>query len=239
MAIYNDKEFGLNLKKARKKAGLSQENFAYALKVTTATISRFEQGVTIPTIKQVCVMCNEMGISVNELLDNSNKIVNLENSKNIFKTNMLYMYYKGIYPTTQKTALLKFKIEIIEHPEKVEVNLRDYRTEKIYLTGYMLSDNNNICDMVFENYKPNNPKYEVGMITVNIASNMDSLMMGVLRATSSKNVPNDRKCIISKKDVEFTNDMLRMLKITDNEKLKINEDDFWYIDITNKEDFEE
>ena len=80
MSIYNDKEFGLNLKKARKKAGLSQENLAYALKVTTATISRFEQGVTIPTIKQVCIMCNEIGISVNELVDNSSKIVNKENA---------------------------------------------------------------------------------------------------------------------------------------------------------------
>jgi len=239
MAIYNDKEFGINLQKARKKAGLSQENLAHSLKVTTATISRFEKGVTIPTMKQVCIMCNEIGITVNELLDNSNKIVNIENSKNVFRTNMIYMYYKGIYPTTRKTAKLKFKIEIIEHPEKVEINLLDYKTNRIYLTGYMLSDNNSICDMVFENYKPNNPKYEVGIITVNISSNMDGLMLGVLRATSPQNVPNDRKCIISKKDVEFTKDMLDLLKITENEKSEIDKNDYWYIDITNKEDFEE
>lgn len=239
MKNYDSKEFGLNLKNARKQAGLSQENLAYVLKTTTATISRFEKGVTIPTIKQVFTMCNEIGISIDKLFNCYGKIINKENSKNVFKTDTLYLFYKGIYPTTQKTALLKFKIEITERDESVEVNLLDYKTNKIYMTGYMLSDNNSICDMIFENYKANNNKYEVGIITVNISSNMDKLMLGVLRATNSKNIPNDRKCIISRKDVEFTEDMLEYLKITDAEKININENDAWYIDITNKEDYEE
>ena len=68
---------------------------------------------------------------------------------------------------------------------------------------------------------------------------MDSLMLGVLRANNYKNVPNDRKCIISKNDIEFTNDMLELLKVTENEKNNFIENDSWYIDITNKEDYEE
>lgn len=239
MAIFDEKDFGIRLRTERKKAGLSQENLAYALNVTKSTISRFEKGITSPTPKQIAIMCNEMNINVNKLFDNSEKIVNKENSKNVFKTNMLYMYYKGIYPTTKKTAFLKFKLEIIEHSEIVEVNLLDFNTNKIYMTGYMLSDNDNTCDMIFENYKPNNNKYEVGIITVNISNNMDNLMLGVLRATNSQNIPNDRKCVISKNNIEFTNEIKELLKVTDAEKLNFCENDCWYIDITNKEDFEE
>lgn len=239
MPIFDDKEFGLRLKNERKKVGLSQENLAYSLGVTKSTISRFEKGLTSPTPRQIAIMCHEMNINVNKLFNDSDKIANKDNSKNVFKTNILYMYYKGIYPTTKKKALLKFKLEIIEHSEKVEVNLLDINTNKIYMTGYMLSDNNSTCDMIFENYKPNNTKYEVGIITVNISGNMEGLMLGVLRAINSQNMPNDRKCIISKKNVEFTEDMLELLKITDKEKADINENDCWYIDITNKEDFEE
>ena len=132
MAIFNNKDFGLRLRNERKKAGLSQENLAYALNVNKSTISRFEKGSTSPTPKQIAIMCHEMNINVNKLFDSSERIMNKENSRNIFRTDMLYMYYKGIYPSTRKTAFLKFKIEIIEHSELVEVNLLDFNTNKIY-----------------------------------------------------------------------------------------------------------
>ena len=51
MAIFNDKEFGIRIRNERKKAGLSQENLAYALNVSKSTISRFEKGITSPTPK--------------------------------------------------------------------------------------------------------------------------------------------------------------------------------------------
>lgn len=238
MVIYNDKEFGINLRNARKKAGLSQENLAYALNVTTATISRFEKGVTIPTMKQVWIMCNEIGINVSELLDNSSNIINKENSKNPFKTKILYLYYKGIYPTTKKMCRLKFKLEITEHLENVTVNLLDYKTNKIYMTGYLLADNHTAI-MVFENYKPNSSKLEVGKIVINISSNLDRLMMGALSVTNNDNVPNERKCILSKKDLEFTDDLLESLKITEAEFESMKKLDAWYMNINNKEDYEE
>lgn len=239
MASFNNKEFGKRLKRERKKSGLSQENLADALNLKKSAICRFENGLTSPTINQVALMCKEMNINVSKLFDDTERIANKNNIKNVFNTDTLYMYYKGIYPKSKKTALLKFKLEIIEYPEKIEVNLLDYKTNKIYMTGYMLSDNNNTCDMIFENYKPNSIKYEVGMITVNISSNINGFMLGVLRANNSQNIPNDRKCIISKKNVEFSNEMLELLKISKEEKQNIEELDAWYIDITNKDDFEE
>lgn len=42
-----------------------------------------------------------------------------------------------------------------------------------------------------------------------------------------------------KKDIEFTDEMLKDLKITTEEIEKLQNINIWYVDIENKEDFEE
>lgn len=238
MATFNKKAFGERLKKIRKQKGLTQENLANSLNVNPATISRFESGRLLPDIEQISIICDELDIFVSDLLSSNTKIVNKENSKNVFKTKILYLYYKGIYPTSKKTAKLKFKIEIIERTENIEINFLDYKTNKIYMTGYMLADSN-IAIMVFENYKADSPRLEVTKITVNISNNFNGLMLGSLSATNGNYVPNERKCIISKKDLEFSDQMLDMLKVTREELEDIEKQDAWYININNKADYEE
>lgn len=238
MATFNKKSFGERLKKIRKQKGLTQENLANSLNVNPATISRFESGRLLPDIEQISVICDELDVFVSDLLSSNTKIVNKENSKNVFKTKTLYLYYKGIYPTSKKTAKLKFKIEIIERTENIEINFLDYKTNKTYMTGYMLSDNN-IAIMVFENYKVDSPRLEVTKITVNISNNFNGLMLGSLSATNGNYVPNERKCIISKEDLDFSKKMLDMLKITKEELEDIKKQDAWYININNKADYEE
>lgn len=238
MSTFNKKAFGERLKKIRKQKGLTQEILANSLNVNPATISRFESGRLLPDIEQISIICDELDIFVSDLLYSNTKIVNKENSKNVFKTKILYLYYKGIYPTSKKTAKLKFKIEIIERTENIEINFLDYRTNKIYMTGYMLADNN-IAIMVFENYKADSPRLEVTKITVNISNNFNGLMLGSLSATNGNYVPNERKCIISKKDLEFSDQMLDRLKVTREELEDIEKQDAWYININNKADYEE
>lgn len=238
MATFNKKAFGEKLKKIRKQKGLTQENLAHSLNVDISTISRFESGRLLPNIEQISILCDELDIFVNELLTSSDKIINKENSKNVFKTKILYLYYKGIYPSTNKVAKLKFKIEIIERTENIEINFLDYKTNKIYMTGYMLADNN-IAIMVFENYKANSPRLEVTKIVVNISNNFNDLMLGSLSATNGNYVPNERKCIISKQDLNFSDNMLDMLKVTKEELQAIEEQDAWYMNINNKDDYEE
>lgn len=48
-----NKEFSERLKKARIEAGLSQQDLANALKVTRATVSRYENGERMPTINKL------------------------------------------------------------------------------------------------------------------------------------------------------------------------------------------
>lgn len=238
MPKFDSKEFGLSLKNARLKKGYSQENVANEMNTGISTISRFESGKLIPNAEQISKICEILEIYVSDLFDSSNRVMNKENSMNPFKTKTLYLFYKGVYATTKKKARLKFKIEIVERPEVVEVNLVDYRSGTIYMSGYMLSDDG-MAVMIFENYKPYNNKFEVGKIVVNISNNLDKMMMGALSVTNDKNIPNTRKCILSKHDLEFSDEMLQMLKITDEELAEMKSNDAWYMNITNKEDYEE
>ena len=113
----------------------------------------------------------------------------------------------------------------------------DYKKDFIYLTGYLQSDNH-IAVFVFENYKENNLRFELSHLIVNIARGTNKLMLGTFHCTNGQYVPSIRKCIVSKKDLEFTNDLLEKLKITDSEKESLNKNNILYLDITDTYTFE-
>ena len=52
----------------RKEKGLTQEQLAEKLGVTSKSISRWENGNTMPDYSLLKVLCNELDINVNELL---------------------------------------------------------------------------------------------------------------------------------------------------------------------------
>ena len=87
MTKFDKKEFGNNIKKARKDKGLSQENLADILCVTRSAITRYENGEIFPNPEQISIICDALDIYPNDLFDSSNnKIINKENSKNPFKS---------------------------------------------------------------------------------------------------------------------------------------------------------
>ncbi len=88
------------------------------------------------------------------------------------------------------------------------------------------------------NYKPNSPRLECTQINVNIANGIDRLMKGALFCTNGKYEPSSRKCFISKIDLEFTDEMFEELKITKQEFREMEKINIWYLDVKNKEDFE-
>lgn len=63
-------------------------------------------------------------------------------------------------------------------------------------------------------------------------------MLGTFHCTNGEYVPSIRKCIISKDNLEFTDNLLEKLKITDAEKETLNQNNILYLDITDKYDFE-
>ena len=64
-------------------------------------------------------------------------------------------------------------------------------------------------------------------------------MLGSLHCTNGHYVPSDRKCIITKEDLEFTDEMLERLKFTEAEIKEMTEKNILYLDVINKYEFED
>ena len=237
MTEFNKKDFGKKLKNARKSKGLSLDNLGKAIGKNATTIGRYERGEILPDAKQIYLLCNELEISEYELFSQT-KLKNKENSINPFETNILYLYYIAYYPKTNKYDKGKFKLKITEKNNICFVDFLDYKTDKIYLSGYILSDTN-IAIFILENYKPNNLRLEVTEIILNIARGTNDIMLGSLHCTNGNYVPSNRKCIISKKDLDFSDEMLEKLHFTRKEINDLIDKNILYLDVINKYDFED
>lgn len=237
MSSFNKKEFGENIRKFRKAKGLSQENLAMAIDKTPATIARYENGEIIPNAEQIYLICNELGIYEYELFNNTRKITNTENCTNPFNTDILYIYYIAYYPKSKKFDKAKFRLKLTQKPDLCRVDFMEYKQEYIYLSGYLQADHH-MAVFVFENYKENNLRFELSHIILNIVNGTDKLMLGTFHCTNGEYTPSIRKCIVSKNDIEFTDDLLDKLKITEAEKENLNEHNILYLDITDTYAFE-
>lgn len=237
MVKFDEKEFGERLKKFRKEKGLSQENLAHAINKSNSTIARFESGEIIPNAEDIFLLCKELEIDEYELFKSSNKPISEKESVNPFNTNTLYIYYNGYYHSTNKYNKCKFKINIYNKQNYCALEFVDYKTDKIYMTGYIESDNY-MAFFRFNNYKINSPRLECTQIDVNISNGTENLMKAALFCTNDKYEPCCRKCYISEKDLEFSDEMLNELKINDIEIEKMKELNIWYMNIESKEDFE-
>lgn len=237
MGIFNNKEFGNRIREARKAKGYSLENLAQAIHKTRSTTARYESGEILPDAEIISLICKELEIAEYELFNSPIKLNNLENSKNPFGVKTLYLYYKAFFKSTKKFGKGKFKLNIIEKPDCCKVDFVDYKTNKIYLSGHIVADDN-IAVFIFENYKPNNPRLEISEIILNISAGMNRLMLGTLYCTNGNYVPSIRKCVISKTDVEFDDIIEQKLKVKETEKKQLIDEDVLHIELEYTEDFE-
>ncbi|MGN1298668.1 MAG: multiprotein-bridging factor 1 family protein [Candidatus Scatovivens sp.] len=237
MSEFNKIEFGNKLKAARQKNGLSLEYVAKMVGKTHSTIIRYEKGEIIPDAEMVSKLCKVLDIYSGDLYkDSSINLINVENSNNPFKVDKLYLYYKG-FIGKNKIGKFKLVIDINSKNDFVEVKISDYKTKKPILIGNMLADDN-IVSIRTENYKPNYPRLETNQIIINISEGTNGILLGTMHCTNGNYVPNMKKCLISKKDLIFTDIMLEMLKCTNEEKENFSKNDIWLADIEQLQNFE-
>lgn len=60
---------GKNMAQRRKELGITQESLAEYASVDAETISRFERGVTTPSLKTLEVLAARLGVTIGALLD--------------------------------------------------------------------------------------------------------------------------------------------------------------------------
>lgn len=84
-----------------------------------------------------------------------------------------------------------------------------------------------------ENYKPTNTRIDVPVLEINISNGTDRLMFGGYFGTNARCEPSLRKCYFSKKNIDFTKEMLEQLKLNDNEREILDKQNALYLDIFN------
>ena len=238
MGRFNKEEFGNRIKEIRKSKGLSTENLAMMINKSQSIISRYESGTVLPDAETITILCDALGISENDLFNSNDKISNKDMSINPFGVKTLYLYYRAYNKSKDKFFRGKFKLVIREKDNVCKVDMVDYKTDKIYLSGHILADSN-IAIFLLENYKPSSPRLEVTEIILNISDCMDRLMFGTLTSTNGNYVPSIRKCMISKEDVEYDDKIEELLEISNKDKNVLMKENILYIDIENKDDYEE
>lgn len=65
----NQEKIGKFIAELRKKKGYTQEQLAEALGVTNRSVSRWENGKNMPDVSLFQPLCNQLDITVKELLD--------------------------------------------------------------------------------------------------------------------------------------------------------------------------
>lgn len=79
----NQEKVGLFIKNIRKKNGLTQKQFADKLGVTYQAVSKWENGLNLPEISILKQISKEFNVSIENILDGSNKKINKKKNKKI------------------------------------------------------------------------------------------------------------------------------------------------------------
>lgn len=85
------KLFGENLKRLRVEKGISQEDMAKKIKIHANHVSRYERGLSAPSIEVVEKMAKLLDVSIDELVSGS---VNERIEKNIADRELLNIFQK-------------------------------------------------------------------------------------------------------------------------------------------------
>ncbi len=233
MSNFDSKDFGERLKNYRLKKGLSQENIAKALHKDKATISRYEKGEILPNVRDISIICEELGIYEADLYGNeTNRTTQHNKSRNPFNTDKLYVYFNAYNFRTKKFAPDKYILELEQKQNICKAKFVDYHDKRIYSEGYLIC-NDEIAFVVMENYKPTSSRVDVAVLEINICNGTDGLMLGGYFGTNAKCEPSLRKCYFSKKNIEFTKKMFEQLKLNENEQKILNNQNALYLDIFN------
>ena len=232
MNILDANELGNKIKNLRKNKGFSQENLAHYLNVSVPTISRIENGEQIPDAIQIQIICNVLGIYESELFNRESIFKNNERIANPFKSNRLYMYLYAFNFYKKQYERDIFYLNIIEYPDKIEVELLNPHDNIVYSVGYMYSDDS-VAFIIMENNKSIRKRLDICEIIINIESGVEGLMGGAYCGNSNEREVGLKKCLFSKGKVEFTDEMFNKLKLSDYEKDKLEKTQTLYLDILN------
>lgn len=106
------------IKALRLKNNLTQDDLAYKLNMTRQNVSKWEQGLSEPSIETIKELCHIFNVSINELLDNDKHLITTKEQK--WQKANLIIYYLIIAITI--FSLLSALILIRIMPDQVPIH---------------------------------------------------------------------------------------------------------------------
>ena len=106
------KIFGENLKRLRVEKGISQEDMAKKIKIHANHLSRYERGLSAPSIEVVEKMAKLLDVSIDELVSGS---VNERIEKNIADRELLNIFQKVQNLEPPQLAVVKDVVSVYLH----------------------------------------------------------------------------------------------------------------------------
>lgn len=238
MSNFNSKEFGRNIRIARKMKGLTQDQLGFLIGKDGSSIGRFENGDVSPTAKDISKICKELDVEPYQLFETNFRIKNTSKNINPFKTDTLFLYYIGYEKVSKKYIPFKIKLKLHNNNGICTIDYTSVQNDKIYLSGYILADDN-IAFCIFENNKEVSPRLEVGELIINISSGTDNIMIGSYTGTNGQYIPSFRKCLISKENYEkCTDEMLKLLNVDEKDIEILKEYNILYLNLSQPYEFE-
>lgn len=232
----NSYNFGENFRKARKIKGISVADIAKKINKTETTIYKYERGDLMPDIETVLQICNVLGVNFDDLTT-TKKVEDTENySKNPFESNIMYLYYLGY------KRLMLFELDFKHEAGFETVSFKDIKTGKIFFKG-TVEANQERAYIIMKNFYVANTKFEKVQMILNLTYASDNNYVGVITGTEDKaNMPMMKRCIVRKdlideKNPKEVSEAKERLRISKEEKAKLDEDDFLTVDITNRTDY--
>lgn len=109
--------FGNKLRILREEERLTQEDLGKFLNVHKVTISKWERGLTEPSIEDIIKLSKKLEVTTDELLDNK------ENKKNNITNEIINIYNKLTRPS--KNLLIGFGKELLKAEEFNQTNFEN------------------------------------------------------------------------------------------------------------------
>ena len=226
----NNIEFGKRLKELRKEKGMTLEEVANAIYKTKPTLYKYEEGLLEPSLGVLLQLANLFDINLDGLFEKQNE---RKTSRDInpFKTDKLYMYYKG------KSAVL-ISIVTIENLSYQKSTLYNcVKSDSIYAKMYRkytgsLQYEKGMAYFIFESDLKD--EFEKVLVQVKVPSSDEDKYYGWIGSDkSAEKIVFLREYIDDPKRLE---EIAKDLEITNDEWENIRKNEYWDIDISNEKD---
>lgn len=227
-----------NFKRYRKSRKITLSMLGEKINKSKATVSKYEKGEIIPDYITILEICNALDISISQLfpIETEEKV---KRKNNPFHSNIIYMYY------ITENRLINSVLEILEDNEIIKVkfyngikDVSNYHESASYVYDGVLECDKTVGYINLINTESKDMQLEKLQVSINLmwSKNFDITNFFILALTPNS-IPIVKKGILSISPIDNFENFEEDLKITQDELLRIKNDNGWILNNKNYNHF--